>query len=701
MRALLCLLLALMACSVRLSAEDTVPELKVVPNDTLTFNDGDPVIGKILDSDDKWVTFQHLGKTGSVRFPRDRIQSIAQRQTAGEAVVRFGERAFREKNDLDIRKAIEWGMKNLAATEALDLAQKVMAEQPGNAEVGELALKYLPKQQTDKIQEIANNLLKVNPRLEFAYVALADIYTQQKRQADLDKLVKAWKNNLPSSAIANRLLADQAEAQADLHDANEAFRKNYENRKDMAAAIGFARTSLKLNNYADAVRGASAAIAAAAELSTEQIAEAKAILGSAKLALGDAASALPLLSEAITATLPQEIGMIARYNLGVAHWSLGDVDEARKQWTQLSSPEAALALAIVDHKAFAQDAQIRHARLRQVAQEHNACIALEQKRYKEATAALDPKANKRQQVLTHIAAVLSSNGSDSSIRAIAATAGDESLRWQAYGLLLARKYREADAVLAKLPADDGYAAVYRVYAASAQRDESRAKEQFAKVALSKNPPSDYVARLTAEFAVAADENIQEPFDGSGDGLLPSGWQRHALGTDIRIATEQGHLVLAGTQTASADPISRAWTKWPADQLHAVLATIDIGRIGTAVVGMELLDADRANGIAYAVLGDNKLGWRELEKGVWKNWQTLPIQISGTQLSLRLEYLGGRVWATPKDNFAQKTKLNDKPIAFGEFVTISLFGYSDPGVAWSYAIDELVIQRPSQKAPPRR
>jgi len=684
--AALAVMLALAGTGV-MAAED-LPPLSIVPNDTLILKSGDRVTGKVVETKvDGTVIFTEIGRNRPIPFAREQYTEIEPAQSAAQAVQNRGKMLLQRKDAIGLKQAIQWGHKNNAADAALALAISANQALPTDTDLGALAIELLSEAgRAAETEPIAAALLQANPRFEPAYIALAGLYQQAGKTTELAKLTDEFLTKLPSSATANRIKAELNEA-VDLKAANAAYRNNWELRKDPIAGLGYARTSLRLGNYAQAAKTAAALIEA-----NLHVAQAAAYAGAAKLALGDVDGAQAFLSQAVSAEdLDAETKGAALYNQGVALYRAGKPGEAHKIWATLGTPAAALAIAIVDHKPIESGKVGADKRLQDIVRELNACIALEGRQPDKALTALDP-VNARHRFLAEVAEVQRSNGSEASIRALAATDTIESRRWQVYGLLLARKWREAEAALDKLPDDDGYAAVYRVYAAAGQQDAAKAKDMFRALSAAKDAPADYVAMLAAEYASDNDELLVEEFDWVEGDTLASGWQVAAPGTNIRVHAHSGALMFAGEQAASDDKVTRAWRMVAADRFKKALATFDIDGIGQAVAGLEVLDSQRANGVALGILADNKLGWRALKSGVWGPWQDLKLRVEGTKPVLHVEMNAGRVYVVPAaDKPMQRFALGEGTVPLTGFLTLSLFGTAEPGSAWRVGVLSLETQ----------
>ncbi len=690
----------LLALALRLGAADAYIDRTETPYHRVALKDGTSLLCSSVDvNSDNSLTVSEIGHTGSHKIPPGEWRGpIEFSRTLAQAVERRGKQAL-DANDLqDVVVTLKWAREKKLTDAGLALAEKVLAKQPNNTEVGGLALQfYIDKgDQNPKAEALARHLLEVDPHWSAGFEFVAKLLAADPARADdLATFVQDWLKAQPTAFTPNKIIAGIDEKNADFKGAQEAYRKCYEMHKDLESGLGYARLCLTRGERDKALDVANALIHAGMFVD-----EAKVIAGSALLAQGDAAGALALLQDAIKGTLSEGTAKLARYNLGLALWRSGQGDQARALWKELGTPVSNLALAILERAHFADVESLPTPGMKSLAKELNACVDLEHGNHAEA-ALLDRTASKRDLFLAELGDMIKSGISDDSLRTIAGTPGDESLRWQAYGLLLTAKYAAAEALLAHLPEDDGYAAVYRVYAAEGRKDGPRARDLYQKAVASKNPPRDYLARLSAFYASALDESESEHFNWP-PGETPGGtWQYSSPGTNIHIHAVNNQLLLEGTQSASPDAVSRAWKMVGRDRLKAMRATIDLTGVGAATGGVEVLDDQRVNGVALGVLSDNRLGWRELKSGAWGEWQPLALQVQGTKAVLVIEINAGRVLAVSAEDVLQKFPLGGPLPVTADNLSVGVFGTSAPGAAWKIAVDEVLFQYKAAAAKPRQ
>jgi len=673
-----------------LAAGEEYPERRVFKDDQLIFKNGEQQFGTVLSKDpDGSIRWQEQGRTGKVLIQAKDIDKLVMRQSAPDVVRKRGRMEIERKDVFSLKETVRWGLTNKAPEDALALGLDWMKLDPSDTDIGEIVIGVLQEQKNDaEVERLAKGILATNALFEPAYLALAKVLEAAARSDELRALVTKWAEKRPSSAEANAWLVKVSQSGGDLRAQITAYKRNWIFNKDAAAGAKCAGLFIRLGDYANALSTARAVLAV-----DPALVDCHAYIGTALLTQNTPAAtreALAALTTASAGTLPPEVATYARYNLGLAHFRLGDHAQARAAWAQAEGPAGALVQAMVDHKPFTQEDKLPDGALKAVAREYAAGLALENVQHAEAKALLPNEPSERQRFLTGLAAVLAKPDDSARLRAIALVDGVESLRWQAYGMLLAQRFRDAEALLDKLPADDGFAAVYRVYAAAAQDKPERARELFSKVATSVGAPPDYVTKLAEEYAQANDEIFRDEFNWPSGASPASGWSLSTPGTEIRIQSEAGLLIFAGEQAASQDPVNRAWRSTKRDRLRQIAAVLDLSGINSAIAGIEILDDQRLNGLAYGVLANGQLAWRPLDRGSWGKWQTVGVQITGKQVTLRLDYQQGRISGLTADSPSQRLPLGDfQPQS--ESVLVGIFGFAEPGGAWKLAADQFEVQ----------
>ena len=693
------------ACAGQVFAADAYIELLVRDYDTIVLKNGaGTILGKVtvINSDGSMVV-EEIGRPGGRTIQAKEIERTEFHLTAPKLVEKRGAQAL-AKNDIDdVIKTLRWVDENAAKypeikEAALVLGEKAIAKAPTNTVLGSRVIAmYLAQEKSKEAEVLARKLVQADPRYNEGYEFVAKaLEADPTREEELKAWLNDWVKIQPTALRPNKYLAGLYERTGLLRQSQEAYRKCWTLHKDLDSGLGFARVSLRRGEIDKALDAASQ-LAAIPDLADE----AKAIAGSAKLAQGDLPGATTLLQDALLGKLSDDSSKLVRYNLGYVMLRANQPDKARDLWKDLGTPVAALALACLERKPFEQVEALPTPALKQLAKELNAAVGLESREFALA-GALDPSASKRALFLTQVAKVLQSNGSEASIRELAQTPGPESLRWQAYGHLLAGRTKECEAALAPLPADDGHALAYRLTMADAAKDQNRAIDLLKRLAASPSTPREWLARVMTIYDSANDEFKDEPFDWPEGDAPSAGWQFASPGTGIRVHVGGGQLLFDGTQTASADSVTRAWVMVRQERLKQVKLDLDISKVGNATTGLEVLDGGRQNGIALGVRGDSRLAWRELKMGVWAPWQNLEWQIQGTKAALCVDYNNGRILAFLADDAAHKVALGQGLTMPSAELCIAVFGSADPGVEWKLAADGMQIHlRPLAGGAPKR
>jgi tetratricopeptide (TPR) repeat protein len=675
-------------------AKDPYLDRNEVKHDTIFLKGGAGTeLGTIVEIDGEGSVLLE-GASGRRRIDAKNISRIEYHRSMAQVVEKRGAQALARGDIDDAIKTIRWGKKD-AAEAVLALAEQALLKHPGNVVLGTLAIEiYRDQGQPAKVEALARKLVKIDPHWAEGFEMVASVLqADPAREAELKDWLNDWIRLQPTAYQPNKFLAGIFERSGDLKLAQESYRKCWTLHKDQESGLGYARVALKRGDTAKAMEAAKT-LTADPKFSDE----AKAITGSAKLAMGQLDEAETLLKDAVAGNLSADSKQYATYNLGFIHLHNNRPKEASELWKQLTTPVAELALACLERRTFEQVESLPSAGLKQLAKELNAAVGLEQGQFAVA-GALEPTTSKRTLFLTQVAKVLQSVGSEASLRDLAGTNTHESLRWQAYGHMLAGRYRECEAVLANLPEDDGYALAYRLLIADARKDQTKALDAYKRLATSPNPPRDWLVKTAAIFDSANDEFKDEQFDWPEGETPQSGWKYTAPGTGIRIHAKGGQLVLEGRQAVSNDPVSHAWFLVRQERLKQIKLTLDLSGISTAIGGLEVLDDARASGVQLAVRNDNRLAWRSVSgAGSYGKWEALDLQFQGTTATFAIEYANGRMMAFVPDEPAKKYPLGQDGLTPTAMLTIGIFGAADPGTDWKLAAESMQIQLKPVGAP---
>lgn len=687
-------------------AEDERAPLTAVEYDTIWMTNGGQIVGTIVGTQaDGAVRFDRIGRPTTL-VPKNEIQRIERKQTLPEAVGRRGEQAIAAADWTDVQRVLRFALEkkddpkpedgkkpdpkkpplDLGAVKdaAIEVARKALAKKP-TTEVAALAVQLAwDKNDTAGVIAGAQAGLAADPNWTPGYENQAKVYLAAKQDDRMRALVKVWLERQPTAKEANRYMAKLAEAAGDIKAATEAYRKGFDLHQDWESALGFARCSLKRGDRDECMRAAKALIDAGQFTDA-----ARAWRGSALMQRGTPEAdrlALTDLESALAGKPDDEAADVARYNLGLLHQRAGRVEEARKLWSQVKGPMGAVALAQLDHRPI--DAGSLPAALKPFAAEHNACIELESRRWQGVLdGGLDLTTSKRTVFLGLVGQLLKGGGADDAIHNLAATSGDESLRWQAYGLMLQGRFKDAEALLDKLPVTDGWAIATRVYIAAARKDEAAAKSWLKRLDGATGVPRQYAQVLVAEFASANDEVMSESFDWPDPEAVATGWKAAAPGTNIAVHARDGKLVLEGTQ-AGAEPTC-AYKLVAADRLRTAEITVATANLGAATGGLEVADDKRENGLQVGVSAGRVL-WRSAEKGQWSNWVPAELPTVGETTSLRIELDKGRLFIALGSDPVAKVPVTAS-LGRGEYLAVGVFGVAEPGTAWTLIADDLTMQ----------
>jgi tetratricopeptide (TPR) repeat protein len=680
--------------SVENSATDPYIDRQDSKFDTIYLRSGSPELGTNLQVDGEG-NYSFDGVNGRRRVEKKEVLRIEPHRTVEAVVQKRGDQALARGDIEDALATMRWGRDKKSPEAAIKLAEKAIEKFPDHVVLTKLAIEfYKENNQAAKIESHARRLLKLDSHWSEGYEIITEILkADTAREADLRDWLNQWNTAQPTAFPPNKYLADMYEKTGDYKLAQEAFRKCWTLHKDLESGIGYARVSLKRGDTTKAMDAAKTLIA-----DPKYADEAKAIMGSVKLAMGQLEEAETFLKEALGGTLSAYSTQYATYNLGYIQLRNNKVGEARELWKKLTTPVADLALACLERRSFDQVDSLPSPELKQLAKELNAAVALEQGQFAVA-AALDPNASKRSGFLTQVAKVLQSVGSVQSVRELSLVNTPESLRWQAYGHMLAGRYRECETVLDALPENDGYALAYRLLIADARKDQNKALDYYKKIAASPNVPREWLAKAAATFEAANDEFKDEQFDWPEGDTLQTGWQTNTPGTGIHIHAKEGKLWFDGRQAVSADPVSHAFVMVRQDRLRQVKLTLDLSGIATATGGLEVLDESRTQGVQLAVRGDSRLAWRAVKGvGAYGKWEPIDLQIQGTTVTLAIDYKNGRVMAFMPADSSKKYPLGEASIDQTANLSIGIFGEAEAGVDWKLAADSMQVQLKPVGAP---
>jgi tetratricopeptide (TPR) repeat protein len=684
-----------------LRAAETVARvpLTAVDYDTIWLTNGSSLVGTVVGTQpDGAVRFERPGNPTTL-VPKNEMVRIDRHQSLAEAVSRRGEQALAAKDWLDLQRTLRFAAERPSTNDAgvkdaaIALAQRALAKK-SSPEIAAIAIQLLSeKKDWDGVLGAAQAGLSADPNWTAGYEAQAGIFIERKQDERMKALVQVWLERQPTAFQANRYLARFAENAGDLRTAAEAYRKGFDLHQDWESALGYARCSLKRGEREESMRAAKTLIDKGQLVGPAKIWLASAVM--MKVTTPEIAQqALTLLSAGLDdPQLDAETADVGRYNLGLLHEQAGRGDEARKLWMQVKGALGAVAMAHLEHRLI--PTENLPTGLKSFVAEHNAAVHLENGTWQNVLADFDKTASNRAVFLGQIANLLKSAGADESVHNLAATASDESLRWQAYGLLKQARFAEAEALFDKLPITDGWVIACRVYLASARKDDAAARSWLKRLDHASNVPKKYASELLAEFASANDEMTTETFDDwPAGGPVATGWEVAALGTQITVLARNQALQFAGTQAGS--DATTAYRLVLAKRLRSATVKLDLAEMkDSAIGGLELCDEKRENGLQ---LGASKglVQWRAAEKGTWGPWTVTSLIAPGPEVGLRIELAKGVLYVALANDTTER-KAVSASLGRSEHLTVGIFGVADPGTNWSLMADDLEIQlRPATR-----
>ncbi len=676
--------IALLAAT--LYAAEPIP-LKEQPWDEVTLSNGGVLEGTVVEqgSDHGTLRFKPH-KSGEVMIiAADGYTTLSFRKPATQVAAAALKEAITNKDQRRLLDALRWGVDKGAGTVVLEQAAIWLKTHPADRDVLAIAV---PLWKTAKawpaLEAAARAGIAADRNWGDGDELVIEALAAQGRTDELAAYAKEWLGRNPTALRANLICGASFEAAGDARAARECFRKAWELGKSNEGAIGFARTSLATGNFVDTQRATQALIAA-----KQAVPEARSYAGAAAAALGDLAAAKPLLEGLTMDTLPGPAAQAGAYALGLIAFRENRLGEAVKQWQTVQTPSAQLALAIAQRREFA-GAERLTADQRPAARVLGASVRLENRQAAKALELIDQHLDGRHAFLYKVAQVMVSGGTPESVRALSAIRTPESLRWQLYGHIISGRYDEADQLARTFPANDGYAMSCRVFLAAARGDPEGARMLYQGSGGLPGAPGDYARRLAELYNTADDQFVTEPFDWPAGEVLASGWEGFSQGSGIAIRADGGRLVMDGVQAAQPDdPITRAVTTVSGARFRLARLAVDIGAIGRASVGMELLDGARKNGVAIATSANSgKLSWRLLTTGKWSEWRDLPYAVDGTIAIMSLDFSGGFIFAADPADPLKRTQLsNILAKSQGEW-SLGVFGTAEAGVAWKAGFDDL-------------
>ena len=507
---------------------------------------------------------------------------------------------------------VNFGKEKVAAPkkEALEIAIKAAEQYPENFDILDRCLAIADELSDERLEKILIENIKRAPRWDNGYARLATLLDDADRDQELMAFVKGWLGRMRSSQRANSWAMRIALANNNTEMAKESARRLWLRKKDPQAGSELAKILLLENKGDEALAIANEVL----ELDADRE-EMKIIAGSALLAKGDLAGAKQFLGQVSQSSNPK-LQSMAQHNLGVLSWVEGDVRGARQKWKGLTHPATNLARAIANKTRVKDRAVTGHPALAMTAAELNAALSLQNEAPAEALSELRPNHSTRHTFLKRIAELIQSNYGEQEIKLLNAYHTEESTLWRAYGYIQRGEFAKAEALLADLPQDHGYAAVYRVFCAEGLGDPERAEQLFTVAQSAKDAPANYISELESYYLSMKSSKELELFKWPAGDRLKTGWFSEAPKTGIHIFAQGEYLAFTGIQKAEA--VSRAWRKRSKERLRRIVAEFDPA---DGWSGLELVDDKAQNGLAIAIekIGEERqVVWRRLSGGKWAN-----------------------------------------------------------------------------------
>jgi hypothetical protein len=656
--------------------DDSGPWRPVVQtHDQLVQLDGSIVLGTIIERTADGVRFQALGKNSIIGYTTAMFRELRPRRSA-EDIIRHNLGLLRTASPgpnlrNDVAAMLRFGLESAATAAAFSETEAVVTHFPSQTGLAEDVIEVLQAAggQDELIDRIIATVLTAAPTWRRGHTLRIQRARAAQRDADGDAAVMAALAQIPDHGLANLDRARREEAAGNLAIARDAYRLAA-GKGEEEGWLGYATTSVLGGDF-------SAGLLAAQRLFDHPTLgdRAAAAAGIALAQQGKEGDALPLLERAVRAELPGRLGLTARHNLGVLRWRGGQVAEARQLWQGLDDPCSRLALAIAERRRPAE--MPTHPQLAGIARELQTSLALSGNPPRLPPEDGNGPETARHLFLDKIRQIIATRGSPASVAALALTPGAESLRWQAYAHLLGGRLDDADTVLAKLPADDGWSQVVRVYVLSARGETEGARALYRstiKPQLARLPASiskEFLSVMAAEFDLASERASSISFDWPDGEALANGWSSRAPGTGLTVHARQGRLVIDGTQSGSGP--SRAWFTIKEDQLMHVVLDLEVQQ-GRG--GIELLSADLQEGISLVTDAGGTWQWRQTLRGRPGPWQVLEGRSAAVR-GLGLSYVGrGRV-AVLHDPLQEPRGVGDRFNTAGH-VAIGIVAEGEPG-----------------------
>ncbi|MFM2090380.1 MAG: hypothetical protein RLZZ127_869 [Planctomycetota bacterium] len=670
-------LIPLLLAGILTAAEPVSRTQLIVVDQDLVLLNGTQATGQIVGETDDSIEFLALGRSEPQRYPKTALRIIQRRQTAAAAATRRGREALAANDIPDAEQAVRWARERGADDAALAVARQIL-ERGASVTAADAAADILAARgEDDAVRALCEQVLARDPRWQRGYAELVRIHRAAGATDQVRALVERWLALSPTAPEANRVRAALAEQDGDRKAAQDAYGRLWRLHKDLDAAAKVAWIALLRGERAEAAKAAQALVDAG-----RGGALTAAVLGTAAAMDGDAERARPLLEQALAEQPDAQVALLARHNLGVLAARAGDAAAAIAHLRACDHPVSRFALATIEHRPFAETAALPEA-LRAQAAFLTTAVHIEQRRFAEAARQPDDLSTQEGRFMALVTAMLKEpRPSEEAVRRLEGFTGEESLRWQAYGHLLAQRWETSERILGRLRADDGYAACYRVFAAAGRRDAVRARELFAQVQAARNPPAPaaYAARLAGEYEAADSDRIIDGFDWP-PGQVATGWQIEPA-AGVSIAAADGVLAARGRQRGPG--MAWAWRLVQADRLRRAELALDPPKSGR--LGLVLADEARREGVVVAVEG-GQIQWAALAAQGQLAWKRVRPHPAGGRLVVVLS--GGRAVLSDPEDPSKETALDARLPPSG-LMTVGIVAEGPADGQVDAAADELLL-----------
>lgn len=675
----------------------------------------DPVLCINVEIDKKENTITYASIANKVRITKslNRLHKVEPAIGPIELMAKRGEQllaahafpALRDDAQREIIKFLKWGTgKEMVMwgkdevdapwEEAVELAVSAIAQYPVNEKIADITLGLLLKFGDERLEMTLLATLKKNSQWDAGFNAMAELLDAQSREQELYAFVKKWAKTHSGNPVSNKWLMQQALKNGDMKLARDASRRLWSRKKDPQAGAELAKIYLMSNKGEDALKIANMVLQIE-NVPVELAEEMKVIAGSALLAQGKLEEAGAMLEEAQNSS-SEKLQAIAAHNLGVLYWMRGDRAAASAQWETLTHPASQLARAIANRRSTSGEAILNHPALAQTANELNVCLALESEDGERAMRLLKTVNSERQVFLKRVCELLQGEYNASAIQSLNYFQSTESKLWRAYAYIQLGEFAKAETVISDVPADHGYAAVYRVYCAEGLKEPQRAAELFAIALKSENPPRHYLSEMESHYLTLKSSREREDFKWHAGDVLRTGWFSEAQKTGIHVFAQGEYLAFKGQQ--ASEGLSRAWRKRSKERLRKIKASFDPARGWS---GIELLDELGENGLAVAIeyVDDAQVVvWRRLAEGAWTMWNELgpaPAQENSLTLMIDDSLLGNEQiqLLNERGELTSLGSLEDIP---GSHMRVGFFTLATSGTDVDMKVTELVFEvRPKE------